>query len=1140
MSHAPVASAAADSPHSGVVRPLAGLLVAQFLGAFNDNAYKMVLSLLAVTGSAESSGVLPLIGALFILPFLLCSGYAGHLADAYSKRRIFILAKILEIVVMGLGILAFLSQHLPFMLVVLVLMAAQSTLLSPAKYGLLPEIVPASRLSQANGWLEMSTFLAIILGTAVGSVLFTWWQQHLALLGLVFTVLAVLGTLASLAIPQGSSTGVRRPWRRNPWGEIALGIRRLYSERSLWLVALGIGYFWFLGALLQMDLILLGKQEMGLDELRLGMLQTFLAVGIGLGSLAAGWLSGPKIEFGLVPLGAAGIGITTILLATLEPAYPVVGGLLVLLGGTAGLFIIPLNAFLQYKSNADEKGRLLATANFLSTVGILLASGVLWLCRDALGWTADAILLLIGAATLLGTGYVLRLLPVFFIRLVLWLLTHTLYRIRILGQEHVPLRGPALLVCNHLSFIDAFLVGACVQRFVRFLVWKGFYERPLLGHFLRMMQAIPVAAGDRRAVVTALSQARTALQQGHVVCIFAEGAISRTGNLLPFKRGFEHIAHGLDVPVIPVHLDRIWGSIFSFHHGTFFWKWPRRWPYPVTVSFGKPLPATASAYEVRQAMTHLHSNAFTHRPQTQGLLTRRFLRMARRHWGRFCMADSTGKRLTFGKLLIGSTILARWLRRHCQQEQMIGLLLPASVGGAVANLAVSLTGKIPVNLNFTSGPEAMQAAIEQCGIRTILTSQQFLDKASLPRRHDMVFLETLLQEVTLWQKVGGMLAALFLPAAFLARPPVATAHTSEALATVVFSSGSTGAPKGVMLSHQNILSNIESMAQIFPLDARDCMMGILPFFHAFGFTVTLWFPLLTGCSVVYHPNPMDGKKIGEMVQQHRATMLISTPTFYGMYLRQCPPEVFQSLRYTIVGAEKLRPALAAEFQEKYGITLLEGYGCTEMGPVVAVNVPDVVQDNQRQIGHKPGTVGHPIPGVTARVVHVETGEPLPPHTAGLLLVNGPNRMLGYLGQAERTATVLRDGWYVTGDIATIDEDGFICITDRLARFSKMGGEMVPHLAIEDAVNAVLGTTASLVTAVPDAQRGERLVVLYTHPAISRDQLWEGVMQSALPKLWVPKREHFFVVDALPLLGTGKIDLQEARQLAQRLLAEQAA
>lgn len=1116
---------------------LGGFLTAQFLGAFNDNVYKIVLSLLAVrTASSAVQGnlYLPLIGAVFILPFFLCSGYAGHLADVLSKRRLLIATKVFEVVVMSCGLAAFWVGRLEWMLGVLFLMALQSTFFSPAKYGILPEILPPRDLSRANGWLEMSTFVAIILGTAGGSMLFTVWQDRLEYMGLMLVAVAIAGAAASLHIPQTLPSGARKTFSLNPWGEIIAGIKRLYQERPLWLCVLGIAYFWFLGALLQMDLIVLGKHVLGADDLHVGLLQTFLALGIGLGSMAAGRLSGDKVELGLVPLGALGMGVFALLLAACSPAYPYVAAALMLLGFSGGLFIVPLQAFVQHKSGVAETGRLLATSNFLSTAGILLASGAFWLCSSVLQLAADRVVLLFGCLTLLATVYVLRLLPDFLVRFLVWMLTHTVYRIRIVGQQHVPLRGPALLVANHVSFVDGLLVGACIQRFVRFIVHRGYYEHKLLHGFFRLARAIPIAGGHAQAVHASLEQARQALCAGHVVCIFAEGAISRTGNLLPFKRGFERIADGLDVPIIPVHLDRVWGSIFSFknfENSRLGKWWPRRLPYPVTVSFGPPLPPTATAVQVRQQVMELASAAVAHRRSRRDLLPRRFIATAKRQWSQFCMADTSGKRLTYGRTLISSLLLARWLRRQYPHDTMVGLLLPASVGGALANLAVSLAGKTPVNLNFTAGRDAMLAATAQCHIQTVLSARRFLRQAHLDPLDGMVYLEDLVQQMTWRQKVTMALACRLLPTRLLQWHCTPRGRTADDLATVMFSSGSTGTPKGVMLSHHNILSNIEGMEQVFRLTPDDRMMGVLPLFHAFGFTVTLWLPLLLGAGVVYHPNPLDAKTIGQLVRTYRTSILLSTPTFCGMYLRQCVAADFDTLRYVIVGAEKLQPALARAFKDKYGIALLEGYGCTEMAPVVAVNMPNVEYGNYRQIGMKSGTVGHSLPGVVAQVVHPESGAALPPNTEGLLLVKGPNRMLGYLEQPDATADVLRDGWYVTGDIACIDADGFIRITDRLTRFSKIGGEMVPHIKVEEALNRMLGEQACLVTAVPDVQKGEQLVVLYTRPEVTPDALRECLRREALPKLWLPKREHFFCIEAIPVLGSGKTDLQRARAIA---------
>ena len=512
----------------------------------------------------------------------------------------------------------------------------------------------------------------------------------------------------------------------------------------------------------------------------------------------------------------------------------------------------------------------------------------------------------------------------------------------------------------------------------------------------------------------------------------------------------------------------------------------------------------------------------------------RFVRTAKRRWSSFCLADSSGRELTFGRALVASLLLSRAIRRVAPRERHLGLLLPASVGGALANIAASMSGKVPVNLNFTAGRDAMAAAIERCGITTILTSRVFLSKAGVEPAAGMVFLEDLLAQTSATAKVATLALARLLPAFLLERLFTLGGDPNE-LATVIFSSGSTGVPKGVMLTHRNILSNIESVNQAFELTSRDVMLGVLPFFHSFGFTGTLWFPILTGFGVVYHPNPMDAKTIGDLAERYRATLIISTPTFCGSYVRKCQPEQFATLRYAIVGAEKLRDPIAVAFKEKFGIDLLEGYGCTEMSPIVGVNLPGLGANGRPRA--RRGTIGLPLPGVAAKVVDPVTFEGPLIDREGLLLLHGPNRMIGYLGEPAATRDALRDEWYVTGDIATIDADGFIRITDRLSRFSKIAGEMVPHMKIEEEMQRFLSESHScIVTAVPDETKGERLVAFYTDPGLTAQQIWERLSATPMPKLWVPKREDLRFIEAIPTLGTGKVDLRTVRTLASLLPA----
>jgi acyl-[acyl-carrier-protein]-phospholipid O-acyltransferase/long-chain-fatty-acid--[acyl-carrier-protein] ligase len=615
-----------------------------------------------------------------------------------------------------------------------------------------------------------------------------------------------------------------------------------------------------------------------------------------------------------------------------------------------------------------------------------------------------------------------------------------------------------------------------------------------------------------------------------LVCIFPEGQLTRTSHVKPFERGVDVITHGLDsTPVVPVYLDGLWGQAFSLKGGRPFAS-RLRLRHEVTICVGEPMTGDIRAERLHQRVLELGTQAAEFHKDPTATLAHRFIDAAKRHWSSAAIADSTLRQLTYGETLTAALLLKKWLRANCTRSNCVGILLPSSVGGALANIAVTLAGRTAVNLNFTAGEESMAHAIEKCEITVILTSRTFLEKAKLPHMPGMVFIEDLLAASGKFGKVFTMCAARLTPTRLLAGDA-----KPDDLAAVVFSSGSTGTPKGVMLSHWNLITNVDDSAQVFSVDHTDCMLGVLPFFHSFGYTYTLWFPLLHGFKAVFHVNPTDAKVIGELAGEHRPTLFLSTPTFCLGYLRKCTREQFASIHYLLVGAEKMRPALAKSFEEKFGITPLEGYGCTEMGPVVSVNVI-----GKNHSAYKPGTVGRPLPHVSLRIVDPETLDPLQAGSTGLLLVNGPGRMLGYLGDPERTAQSLVDGYYSTGDLACVDHEGFLQIVDRLARFSKIAGEMVPHLKIEDTIHDIFGDQPCVVIGIPDDQRGDRLTLLYTQSEITPNQLWHRLSESELPRLWIPKRESMHLVDSIPTLGTGKLDLRAVRAKAIELSAARAA
>jgi acyl-[acyl-carrier-protein]-phospholipid O-acyltransferase/long-chain-fatty-acid--[acyl-carrier-protein] ligase len=1141
------ADSMASHGYSGVLkRPgFTFLLAAQALAVFDDNTFKQLLFFFAastLTNPAARSGVIGWGTALYVLPYIFLSSYTGQIADRFSKQRVIVFLKVAEAVILSFATYAMFIGHINAMLAALFLLGVHAAFLDPAKEGILPQIFPDEDLSRANGLMQLTVYSMIVLGPVAAGILFDHFSQSPYVPVGMLVGTALVGLLFAQGITKVEPISQGEKFQLNLVTEFWHDFKEIRASRAILQTVLAIAYFWFLGAVYLQNFIGYGHDLLGLNATGISYLTASLSVGIAIGAVIAGKLSGDQVELGLVPIGSVGLGVFGVFLyfAHHSFAQALAGHFMVGLSG--GVFIIPLQSFLQARAGEHSKGRVIATSNVITFTGVVLGAGLFSVLSGSLHLLPNEILLVMSVISFAATAYILTVLPDFTVRLCLWLLAHTFYRIKIRGAENLPKRGPALLVCNHISYVDPFLIGACTQRFIHFLMYRRFYETTGIHWLAKLMGAIPIATDDPpRKVVESLREAQAGLKAGDLVCIFAEGAISRTGNLLRFRRGFERITRGMDVPIIPIHLDRVWGSIFSYDRGKFFFKWPRRIPYPVTLSIGPALSGDSTAFQVRLAVMKLSADAFARRDATQRPLPELFLDSARRNWRRFAMADSYGRQLNYGRTLVGAMLFRRMILKRCGEEKMVGILLPPSVPTALLNIGISMAGRVPVNLNYTSPPEAIDAAIERCEIKTIFTTEKLLERLSIPRTPGMLMIEDVAKGFSPAAKFVHTAAARLLPRFFLHAWLLPRDRKLDGLATVIFSSGSTGVPKGVMLSHRNIVSNVEGVQQAVTVTRNDCLMGILPFFHSFGFTDGLWLPMLSGFGVVYHASPLEAKKIGELCRKYRVTILICTPTFAWKYVQACHREDFASLRLAIVGAEKMKPELAQAFKEKFGVDLFEGYGCTELSPVVAAGAPGYSSPQEQQPGHKQGTVGHPIPGITVRVVNPETFEDLGPDEAGMLLVKGPSVMMGYLNEPEKTRQVLtEDGWYITGDIARVDEDGFITITDRLSRFSKIAGEMVPHIQVEDALQKAVGATEPklVVTSVPDEQKGEKLVVLHTDLGTPVDELLKQLRETTLPKLWLPRKENFFAVAALPMLGSGKLDLHQIKEIAKRMATGQ--
>lgn len=1124
------------------------LIATQFQGAFNDNLFKFLiiyflvgLSTAGLSGAereAATGWISGLATMVFALPFIIFPGPFGALSDRYSKKTITIWAKYIEVAVMALGIAGFFLKLPALLWLMLFCMAAQSAFFSPSKYGILPETLPETRLSWGNGMMAMFTMFAIIAGTGAAGPIYNQLDSRTWYAGVLLTVCSIIGVLCSYGVNRPPAANPKKRIPLNPWADMATYAKLFLNDRWLLMTLVGYTYFWFAGAFLQANIISYGNITLAMTETQVSITQAALAVGIGVGSLGAGYLSWGKIELGLVPIGLGGLVILSLILALPGVGFGASLAVLVLMGVSAGLFNVPLAAAIQHRSPAHAKGGVIALVNVMTFFGTFLAGGLVMLLTSK--WLAVSPRGLFVVMALLTAGiaiYLMVQLPLFVARLIVWLIFTFLYRVRVRGRENFPLTGGALLVSNHVSYLDPGFVLFSVDRPVRYMMYRGFFKIWWMRFMANVMNVIPVAATDgREAILESLQRAREAVEKGEVVCIFPEGGITRSGSLITFQKGCERIMRGLDAPIIPVNIDNMWGSMFSYSGGRFFKKWPRQIFSPVTVTFGKPMPGNTPAHKLRQAVQTLQCDALFERRLEKPLLHRLYVKMVRQHPTLLAMADQRTGELSYFKSYVAVLILARKLKKLIDKQPMVGLLVPPSIGGALSNVALQLMGRVTVNLNYTSTDKVLASAASQCEMSHCITARAFLERVPVTPPAPPIYLEDVMKSVTKLDRIIALLMT-FLPlrlTEWLLGAP--WRRTSDDLATVIFSSGSEGQPKGVLLTHRNVMSNITSFAQVIPHLPGERITAFLPFFHSFGFTGTFWAPLTHGVGCVFHPSPLETKAIGELIRKHKAKFLVGTPTFLQHFIRRCPPEDLQSLTIVFAGAERMTARVRDAFKEKFGIEPLDGYGTTECSPVVSAGLPDYRDALNYQQANKRGTVGRVLPGVDVRLVHPETGEPMPDGEPGLLQVRGANVMKGYLGMPEKNAQVLVDGWYSTGDIATIDEQGFITITDRYARFSKIAGEMVSHTNVEETLHRLLDLTelSMAVAGLPDVSRGERLVVLHTLEEHQIQTLLENMENSDLPNLWRPRQNAFYRIDAIPVLGTGKMDLRAVKDLAAKL------
>ncbi len=1133
-------------------------LIVAFLNAFVDLGHKIIIqnTIFKNYDGPELIVLSSIVNALILLPFILLFTPTGYISDKYPKNKIMRVSAWVALSITLLITYSYYQGWFWLAFAMTFLLALQSAFYSPAKYGYVKELVGDRRLAQANGLLQAATTTGILLGTFFFSVFFEKMIigfeitdkdsliRIIAPLGWALVAFTIIELVLAYQLPQATpkKKAMSFHWNNYLHGRTqARNIRLVKRHPYIWLSILGLAVFWAISQVLLASYPAYAKEFLGITNTAVVQgLMAFAGLGIMIGSVLAGRISRNHIETGLVPVGAIGVTLSLLLIRVLDSHFLQALNFL-FLGIMGGFFVIPLNALMQYHAKNSQLGRVLASNNLIQ-FSVMLVFLVITSTLSYYKVGSTTILWMLFFVGLAGTIYTILKIPESLLRFIIARLFAARYRMKVIGFEELPHSGGILLLGNHISWVDWALVQIASPRPLNFVIESGFYERWYLKGFLNLFGAIPISSGGSAA---ALETINGLLKDGKAVCLFPEGTISRTGQLSEFKRGYQKAIEGTRAKIVPFYLHGLWGSRFSRSSG--FLKEGRQSGFKrdIIVAFGKPLPASTNPDELKRRIFDLSFTSWQDYAKTLDTIPVSWLKTAKRMSFQMSATDILGEPVSHHKFITAVFAFSGLIAKK-SPEQNIGILVPASVGGAITNMAVLALGKTVVNINFTSSKEAIQGAVKKAEIKTVYTSKKFLHKLKgrginikeiLPQTK-LIYLEDFKKELPKAKMLVILLTSMLLPARLLQFIYIKKTKLEDT-AAILFSSGSEGTPKGVELSHLNIAANSRQVADMLNTRENDIIMSTLPTFHAFGLLATTFMPLSEGIPIVCHPDPTDVLTVAKGIARNQATLLFGTSTFLRLYTmnRKVHPLMLKSLRMVIAGAERLNPDTRDAFTLKFNKQILEGYGTTETTPVASVNIPDELDTNywKTQLGNKAETVGMPAPGTSFRIVDPVTLEELPTGEDGLILIGGPQVMKGYLHDKEKTAEVIEelDGqrWYRSGDKGHLDNDGFLIIVDRYSRFAKLGGEMISLSAVEETIRAALGGDPELdlvAVNVPDDKKGEKIILLIAHE-MSAKNIKKKLMDAKMNPLMIPAQITH--VNAVPKLGSGKTDFATSKKVA---------
>ena len=1116
-------------------RRFAALFWCQFLSALNDNLLKNALAMLVVYKLAWDNGPVigTLAGAILIAPFFIFSAIAGQLADKYDKAFIARRLKLLEIPIAVVAAIGFVIPSVPVIFAALLAFGTLAAFFGPVKYGLLPVHLETRELPAGNALVEGATFLAILLGT-IGGNFASASDDHLKLVAGSIAVLAVLSWLAARMIPP---TGSAAPDLEVDWNVISSTktlIADIKADRRIWQGVLIISWFWLVGAsVLALLQNLIPKSINGTPEVYTLALFAF-AVAVAAGSIAAARASRTRPNMALVPIGALLMGLFLLDLAwlasSITPAPQPIGiaeflatfsgiHLLIDLAGIAfagGLFIVPSFAAVQAWAPVDRRARVIAGCNVMNAA-FMTAAGLLIAILQYQKISLPLIYAGLGLANLIAVVLVLRAWGADGVKDVAAFLFKAFLGLEVRGLENLPKEGArAIIAPNHVSLLDAALMHSIMPSHAAYAVDTGMANTWWVKPFLKLAKAFPVdptkPLGTRHLI--------QAVRDGTSLVIFPEGRLTVTGGLMKVYDGTAMIADKAGAEIIPVRIDGLERSKFGYLSSA---QTKKVWFPKTTVTILPPAkleiePALrgkarrqAAGLALQDVMT---DSAVLTAPIDQTLFEALVLAWKTRDTGRPAIEDPLGAKLSYKKLIAGAQVLGAKIAAFAPQGACVGVLLPNTAGVAVTFFALQNIGRVAAMLNYTAGSQNVVSACKAAKVEVVLTSRTFVEKGHFEALIDavskvarVVYLEDVRATISFADKMRGLVRG--------GTPLVKI--DPNAPAAVLFTSGSEGTPKGVVLSHRNLLANCAQSLTRVACNGSDKVFNALPVFHSFGLTAGLLMPLTGGIPVFLYPTPLHYRIIPELVYGSNATILFGTDTFLAGYARVAHPYDFARLRLVLAGAEAVKDRTRQMYMDRFGVRILEGYGVTETAPVLAINTP---------LSNKAGTVGRLSPLMEARL------EPVPGITeGGRLYVRGPNVMLGYYRvENPGVIDVPPEGWHDTGDIVTIDAQGFIAIKGRAKRFAKIAGEMVSLSAVEALSAELWPQLITVVVSMPDARKGERLVLLTTDAACTREAFSQFARRKGATELMVPA--EILVVDKIPLLGSGKADYVAASALAK--------